>query len=547
MPNPMLNAALYYASRGWQVFRCLPGDKLPMGKWKDEATSDGDVVRRWWSSEPNANIGIACGRRSGIVVLDIDSDKGGDESLLTLVAEHGKLPHSSESLTGGGGRHILFTHPGITIPNSASKLGMGLDIRGDGGYIVAPPSLHPSGKRYEWEVSSKPSKTQLADMPRWMIDLLVHEEPGGNGHKPSVEIPDHIREGARNQTLASLAGSMRRRGMGETAIFAALAEENQERCDPPLDEEDVWKIAQSIKRYIPSAPPVFRDAPKIESRDPLNAYDSGLVFIELLNNLEGRNIKTYIPALDRSIGGLERQTLTVLAARPSMGKSTIAWQIIRNCVVNKYKGIFFSLEMSTASLWAKAACGATGIRWRDIRAGDAIESDIDKVVAKAVELMELYGERLLIDDGMNTSETIWNTVEKYHPDVVVVDHLRLVADRGDNEIQRLGNVTQRLKDMAKAFNCVVICLAQLNRGVEGRDNKRPQLSDLRDSGQIEENGDLIMMLYREDYYDPPKGRMPLSTTELLVRKFRDDIANQQILLSFDTRHQWFNDAHELKV
>src|SRR3990172_8545079 len=148
--------ALFYAAKGWRVFPCQPHDKLPAIKWKEGCTIQPDMIRAWWKENPEYNVGIVTGGRSGIIVLDVDPEHGGEESLLALVADLGQLSTTPESLTGGGGRHLLFAHPGVEITNSAGRLGPGLDIRGDGGYIVAPPSIHPdTGRTYEWEVTSK--------------------------------------------------------------------------------------------------------------------------------------------------------------------------------------------------------------------------------------------------------------------------------------------------------------------------------------------------------------------------------------------------------
>jgi KaiC/GvpD/RAD55 family RecA-like ATPase len=561
--NSLTSAALYYASRGWRVFPITPRQKAPplLNDWQHLASADAAKVKEWWRQFPEANIGIACGKESNLVVLDIDTDKGGAESFMAMQVEHDRIPDSIEALTGGGGRHILFAHPGPRIPNSASKLGPGLDIRGDGGYIVAPPSVHPSGNRYEWEPSCKPSQTVLADMPEWMVKDLA-EKPlnitvvDGNGRKLAPPVGEKINGGTRNATLTSLGGSMRRRGMDTDAIYAALWAENQNKCDPPLSADEVMNIAKSVGRYEPTSPPNFQNSvgyngngnkAKVEPREPHNAYEVADAFMDLLDHLDGRSVPTHILPIDKSVGGLERQTLTILGARPSMGKSTLAWQIARNVAANKLKAYFFSLEMSETSLWAKAACGVCGIRWRDVRNGDITDTQRSALIKAATDLTNSYGERLLIDDRVNTSETIWACVEKHKPDLVVVDHLRLVADQNDSEVQRLGAITGRLKTMSKEFNCAVLCLAQLNREVEHGADKRPQLKDLRDSGQIEENGDLILMLYREDYYEPPKGLQPLSNTEVLVRKFRDDILNQKIDLSFDTTHQWFGEKNVYTV
>lgn len=142
-PRSLMRAALAYAGKGKPVFLLRPGTKEPFHGTRGfyDATTELDVIREMWEKEPDANIGIPTGPRSGLLVLDVDRDAGGFESLEKLEEEHGKIPATTETRTGGGGKHIVFEYPdGEKIKNSAGKLGKGLDIRGEGGYIVAPPS-----------------------------------------------------------------------------------------------------------------------------------------------------------------------------------------------------------------------------------------------------------------------------------------------------------------------------------------------------------------------------------------------------------------------
>lgn len=528
--NPTERAGLYYASRGWPVFPITAKEKAPpLVKWQSEATVDSKVIREWWGQMPDANIGIAVGA-GGMLVLDIDGRDDGEDTLHELTDRYGALPHTPEAHTGAG-RHVFFSLPsGCHVRNSAGKLGRGLDIRAEGGYVVAPPSVHPNGKTYVWEVSSKPSQTPLAPVPEWLLSLLTMAEaqvtpaPNGNGA--------HINAGGRNASLTSLAGTMRKRGMTLDSIEAALLLENRLRCAPPLPEKEVQAIAHSIARYAPET------LPETAAKKMLDAPAVAGEFIELLHNLEGRSIPTYIAPLDHCVGGLERQTLTVLGARPSMGKTSLAWQIARNVAASGKGVCFFSLEMSAASLWARAACGMSAIRWRDVRAGQVTPDQLCQIETNSQILAERYGQTLRVSDGGFTSAAIWQTCAYHAPDLVVVDHVRLVKDRNESEIKRLGSITESLKDLSKVMNCAVLCLVQLSRNLEKRDNKRPELSDIRDSGEIEENADLVLMLYRADYYDDRPTAQ--SETEVLVRKFRDDVLSQKATLSYDLARQWFD-------
>jgi Bifunctional DNA primase/polymerase, N-terminal/Primase C terminal 1 (PriCT-1) len=266
--HPRLVAALAYARRGWPIFplhtptnghcTCGKPDCKNIGKHPrtpqglKDASTDEAMVRHWWTRWPQANLGGLTGATSGVIVLDVDPRHGGNISLEDLEAAHGKLPDTVESQTGGG-RHVFFKHPGVPIRNDAGKkLGPGLDIRGDGGYIVLPPSLHASGRQYEWEVSSHPDDVPLAPMPPWLMALLTSPEGSRNGQPATTGGP--IPEGARNVTLTSLAGAMRQRGMTTREIYAALITANADRCTPPLPNEEVRGIAASIGRYDPAKP-----------------------------------------------------------------------------------------------------------------------------------------------------------------------------------------------------------------------------------------------------------------------------------------------------
>jgi putative DNA primase/helicase len=172
-------------------------------------------------------------------------NSGGAESLASLEAKHGELPETRIADTGGGGAHYLFNYPDFPVKNSIGELGPGLDIKGEGGAIVVAPSLHMSGNRYRWR-----NDAPIADAPEWILRLLrVEHKSRANG---GAVISGAIPEGHRNDALMSLAGTMRRRGMEAEEIEAALLVTNNKRCDPPLAEDEVRKIAFSVCRYKPA-------------------------------------------------------------------------------------------------------------------------------------------------------------------------------------------------------------------------------------------------------------------------------------------------------
>lgn len=190
-----LDAALAYARRGWRVVPIKPGEKHPsLNEWQKVATTDEPLIRDWWGRWADFGVGIATGPESAIFVLDVDvsAGKAGDETLADLIAEHGALPDTVEVITGSGGRHLYFAYPvGAEITNaSAGALGPGLDIRGAGGQVLAPPSLHPNGRRYEWEASGDPELVDVADAPAWLVDLLTTAPDPAKAQRHRAERPD---------------------------------------------------------------------------------------------------------------------------------------------------------------------------------------------------------------------------------------------------------------------------------------------------------------------------------------------------------------------
>ena len=264
-PSPTLPSrlqfALYYARLGWPVFplywvdagecscsnpACSNVGKHPLTKHGvKDATVDVQIIRVWWGEYPDANIGIATGAASGIVVLDIDTQHGGEKSLSELEKNNGPLPDGPRVRTGGGGQHLYFKHSGGPVRNKVA-LCQGIDVRGDGGYVVGPGSNHLSGKRYIWQYGMTPAKLPLPTIPDW-LKRLISTGPV----TPDPPDADAIPQRQRNSTLTSFAGTMRKRGMSPATIEIALLHENRLRCKPPLDDGEVSRIAASIGRYAP--------------------------------------------------------------------------------------------------------------------------------------------------------------------------------------------------------------------------------------------------------------------------------------------------------
>lgn len=245
--SQLLDAAIEYASKGMAVFPVKPREKIPLTKnGVKDATTNFDQIEKWWRRHPTANIGIACGAPSGgLVVVDLDEkDNGvsGSDSLNEWERQNGFLPDSVRSLTGSGGVHILYRLNGTT-KNRVNLLD-GVDIRADGGYIVAPPSIHPNGNRYEWEYG--PEDTDIAeadDIVKKLLDYGKESEPD------KFVMPDKIGKGQRNDTIYKLACSLQAKGLPDSVILTACSASNLEQCNPPLSDEEVGKIVESALKH----------------------------------------------------------------------------------------------------------------------------------------------------------------------------------------------------------------------------------------------------------------------------------------------------------
>lgn len=261
--SPKGKAATAYASKlDWPVFplhtpngkfcschnpNCQSVGKHPRTKNGLKAASTNlDVINGWWNRWLDANIAIATGEESGFVALDVDPRHGGVHSLSLLINQYGPLPKTIEAITGGGGRHILFKNPGH-VKNRTNIL-PGLDVRGEGGYIAVAPSIHASGRRYEWELSSRPLEVPLSVMPEWLLQMIVEPVLDKFAKKPDnywVKMIQGVGEGERNMSAASLAGYLLRHGIAAPIVYELMLLWN-ERNNPPESIEVIKTTFHSI-------------------------------------------------------------------------------------------------------------------------------------------------------------------------------------------------------------------------------------------------------------------------------------------------------------
>lgn len=278
----MLDAALSYARIGLAVFPLVEKSKRPAvanGFYK--ATTDEEQIRKWWQKNPYYNIGIACGAVSNMSVIDVDiseeKDKHGDITVKEWEKEHGPFPKTAMGATGNGGFHILYrfdSHPHCSSDRPKDK--KGIDVRGDGGYIVAPPSIHPdTGTEYAWKISPLEHEIAQADDNVLSFIAFVQKENDQPSDSRALSVPGSIDDGCRNNTLFKLACSLQAKGLSDSAIMAAVQAENAEKCNPPKSVSEVEKTVKSAL-----------------SKEKGNAVNPNLIKAEIDRNSEGKPLQT---------------------------------------------------------------------------------------------------------------------------------------------------------------------------------------------------------------------------------------------------------------
>ena len=243
----LLDAALTLNAKGFALFPLQPKGKTPVTRRGfHDASKDPALIKRWWTSAPECNIGLPTGSINGFFVLDVDGDEG-EQSLAALEREHGALPPTLEVITASG-RHIYLKMRG-KIGSNVGQLGRGLDLRGDGSYVVSPPSIHPSGRPYTCSVDSS---DLVAEPPQWLLDLIGITNTGAKG-KPLEHwhklLTRKIYVGERNATLTSLCGKYLHCGLRDPVLlYDTMLAVNAYLCEVPLSPEEIETIACSVVR-----------------------------------------------------------------------------------------------------------------------------------------------------------------------------------------------------------------------------------------------------------------------------------------------------------
>jgi len=495
-------SALDYCRRGWSVIPLrfegsIEDRKRPLVEsWEpnQKLPATEEQVTAWWQKWPTANVGIVMGAVSGLVALDLD----GPNAVELLRAQHIFLPRTVSSKTGKG-YHALYRHPGSPVPNRAALLsdghGSAVDVRGDGGYCVAPPSIHGSGHVYQWVV---PPDEGIAEMPPELVALVLRrsrssDEPADGAWVDGIL--DGVPEGQRNETAARLAGYWLRVTDGNMEATQRAMRLWGVQCTPPMDLKELRATVGSIARRERAQ--AEAEAAKGLSRIPVVEGPQWADELATLAPRQGTPVD--IPGASL-IGGLVPGDLVVVAGRPGAGKSTLGAQLcVRACFEARLPTLIVSTEM-TRGQWG---------RWMASVVSGMTTAALPHPLPTPVLAWWRTSPISIIDAGQVAASDIRTIAQgRLGLKLVIVDHLgRIGGPHRESRVLEVGHVARALKSLAKDLQCTVVTLCQLNRRVEGADEKEPRLDDLRESGEIEQEADSVVFLWTDEK-DRGQAKMP---------------------------------------
>jgi KaiC/GvpD/RAD55 family RecA-like ATPase len=538
--SKMGRAALIYAQEfGWAVFPLVPREKRPLtANGLKNATTDAEQIAAWWTRHPDANIGMATGEISGVVVVDVDGPDG-EAALATF----GDLPVTPVSSTGKG-RHLLFARPDGGARNTASKLGRSLDTRGDGGYIVVPPSVHPSGAVYAWHPDAHPRTVTPASLPEPLRVAMTATASQSAADLPAgavaardlwtTLVPDG--EG-RDPQLFRFACHLLAKGIAPTYARLAVESVNRENLKPPLPPETVEKVWRNALARHPEALTVT-DTPSASFAPIGRAIFSDIGYA---NERPVEAVPTPLPGWNhacRGYGGgvgMARGWNIVAAGASGTGKSLLALNVTDRALSAGVSVAYLSLEMSAQQLLARLLAMHSGTPIQSLEPGASYESASYRVaVDTLLSTCDAQGGRLELCERppreLGAVTRALRDAAEAGARLLIVDYLQLIGVKGaDSAADQMRQVADAMQLVAFETNTTVFGLSQFNRATSFA-GERPTVYGLAGSSAIENNADQVLLIDATEATPSDHGR----DMKLLLAKNRHGPA-VDIGVHFDTR------------
>ena len=496
-------AALDAMARGWAVFP-VKGKIPATSNGVLDASTEERLAAIWFERHPDRGLALATGEPSGAWVLDLDGPEA-VQRFVDLQNEHGTVGKGVASKTARG-YHLFFRMPTNTdVRNSAGKVGEGIDVRGTGGYVVLPPSPHPTGDAYSWVSGRGPNEARFTAAPPWLLQLVGGPSNGRQG--PTDPIPERIMEGGRNETLTSLAGSLRRRGASRAAILAAIQAENEARCIPALPDDELRQIADSVARYTPAP----SDPPATEGGGGTGAPVMELADRAVLERIRDEKlqplsvVRTPWPTWNRVCRGagggegLAHGWHVLIGASSGAGKSLAAVNFAAAAVRAGEHVCLISLEMSQQEVLTRLLTIYSGEEARKMEHGRRFSPDAWDA---ATEILQEAGGSIRVNpEPIYRLDQIALVFERYHGEgcrTFIVDYLQLAwVQSAETMVHQVTEVSHTIRGLAQKHRLLSIGLSQVNRQMSfGGGELRKE--GLLGGSSLENDADQVMLIGKQE-------------------------------------------------
>ena len=486
-----------YRKMGWSIIPLRPHDKKPLIPWteyqKRHATDD--EIKEWFDGTDN-NIGIVTGSLSNLGVIDADGPIG----LSTL--QKANLASPFTVLTGNG-KQLYFRLGDIN--NTSKTLGEGIDTRGEGGYVVGVPSVHPNGMPYRWANGQLPNIAQLPDWPK-----------DGLENRPLVQVAKQIQQDSivdllshgvkgmepRHPVLVKLACYLVPRNTYTMTLHLLL--EWNKLNDRPYPTEEIEKQIKDIsKRYergtYTSTYKALPEKPQLEIVSAKEGMNECLANLQS-STAQTTSLPTGFSSLDSAMMGLKRGSVLIVGARPGIGKTSFCVQVVTSLAQTGSSILYFSTEMTPSELSEKQLAQTCPV--------DAFLLESKQLPKDTLSMAQISCDTLsqlsfhTVRAFQPSLEMVREGIEQINPDVVVFDHIQHISSA--HQYEEIDRFIKGLKALALEKNIAVVVCSQLSRRheIEGR---LPELVDLKECGTLEEEASVVLLMHDSQ----KKGNRPI--------------------------------------
>jgi len=542
----LLNFALQYLAKNWSIIPLEEKGKKPLIEWSEysKRLPTKQEVEEWFTKWPTANVGIVTGAVSGIAVVDIDGPLG-EESVLKLC-----LP-ATVSVKSGKGRHMYYRHPGSHVKNCSNIPGCEkVDIRGDGGYVVAPYSTHENGKVYAWMGGLEKLQDPLTTFPQNVLGLLsVPSSVQKSGftdvstQEPWVsELLKGVSDGEKHKSCIRLAAYFSSKGLPVDVTKSLLLDWNSRNMPPAEASGIIERVEDVYRRYATSGRSILQRSDNVQGAHavsasittPKSAYAG---FKEELRK-GAKTIATGFPSLDRHSRGLLIGNLSVIGAWPGVGKTAFTLGLARKLAEAGNSVLYFPTEMAVNELMRVFISSGLDIPFQRVMDGDLSEEEH----AKAAEYLEgPVLEKLHIEPITSpTLADIERAVAQTKPNVFMLDYLQHTTGSTGGKRTDISDLVMGLKDIAKRYECAGVVTSQFHRPYKSNDGELvpPTMFDFAECGQIEREVSLALLMYpveKERFTES----MEFPVNFILAKNRFGKVAEFQ--LKFDQKHVRFSE------